>query len=463
MVKFPLRRRHQREWDDKMPSTVLKERLLSPEEILDLFTGLQPDPAWSFAECTPRDTCRLTHGYHRYPAKFIPQIVDKLLDSYTDPRRPTVVNDLFMGSGTTIACAIERGYRATGTDINEVACLITRAKSTPLDPEKLERRRLWLYERLRPLDDGYVSNGVLPAILPQSERIDTWFPERQKHELGQILAALMEIEDEDERNFFLCCFSHILKNCSFWHMGSTKPARDLSREPRRPWPTFLVHLQKMSDRNRAFWHTVPPAVRTHIHEYLDVRCHDARQLPFPDNSTDIQITSPPYVTSYEYADLHQLTALWLHYVHDLRDFRQKFIGTSRPTNHRPYHGHSEIAEEILAQMEKADAGLVPSIRRFFSDMSECFSESYRILKPGGRACYVIGNTQLKGVAVRNAEVFVELMQEAGFILERVIKRQIPSKILPQRRDPNTGRFVSHQIPQCIEAYPVEYIIIMRKP
>jgi hypothetical protein len=114
-------------------------------------------------------------------------------------------------------------------------------------------------------------------------------------------------------------------------------------------------------------------------------------------------------------------------------------------------------------MERADAGLVPSIRRFFSDMSECFSESYRILRPGGRACYVIGNTQLKGVAVRNAEVFVELMQEAGFILERVIKRQIPSKILPQRRDPNNGRFVSHQIPQCVEAYPVEYIIIMRKP
>ena len=40
-------------------------------------------------------------------------------------------------------------------------------------------------------------------------------------------------------------------------------------------------------------------------------------------------------------------------------------------------------------------------------------------------------------------------------------REIPSKILPQHRDEQTGRFASRQHAN-IEAYPIEYIVIGRK-
>jgi hypothetical protein len=49
----------------------------------------------------------------------------------------------------------------------------------------------------------------------------------------------------------------------------------------------------------------------------------------------------------------------------------------------------------------------------------------------------------------------------GFTIDRIIKRRIPSKALPQRRDEKTGRFVSVQ-DASLEAYPVEYIIIGKK-
>ena len=39
--------------------------------------------AWSFAELTPAETQYLTHGYHRYPAKFIPQLVRQLIEEYS--------------------------------------------------------------------------------------------------------------------------------------------------------------------------------------------------------------------------------------------------------------------------------------------------------------------------------------------------------------------------------------------
>lgn len=36
----------------------------------------------------------------------------------------------------------------------------------------------------------------------------------------------------------------------------------------------------------------------------EVICADARTIPAKDNSVSLIVTSPPYVTSYEYADLH---------------------------------------------------------------------------------------------------------------------------------------------------------------
>ena len=91
-------------------------------------------------------------------------------------------------------------------------------------------------------------------------------------------------------------------------------------------------------------------------------------------------------------------------------------------------------------------------------MEEVFDESFRILKQGGRCCYVIGDTKLKGIDVLNAEVFAESLQYSGFKFDRLIKREIPSKILPQKRDEKTGRFANNDEANS-EAYPIEYIVI----
>jgi len=62
------------------------------------------------------------------------------------------------------------------------------------------------------------------------------------------------------------------------------------------------------------------------------------------------------------------------------------------------------------------------------------------------------------VEILNAEVFAESLQHSGVKLDRIIKREIPLKILPQKRDEKTGRFASNENANS-EAYPVEYIVI----
>ena len=40
---------------------------------------------WTFAYLKPGETLWGPHGYHRYPAKFIPQLVHRIIESYSAP------------------------------------------------------------------------------------------------------------------------------------------------------------------------------------------------------------------------------------------------------------------------------------------------------------------------------------------------------------------------------------------
>ena len=83
------------------------------------------DSSWSFAELDRAQTSYLTHDYHRYPAKFIPQLACRLIEENSQPGN--IIYDPFTGSGTTLVEAIINGRSAYGADINPIAVLISRS------------------------------------------------------------------------------------------------------------------------------------------------------------------------------------------------------------------------------------------------------------------------------------------------------------------------------------------------
>ena len=70
------------------------------QNIIKLLKKIKINPSWSFADKTRKETAYITHGYHRYPAKFIPQIVSRLIEKYT--KNGELVVDPFGGCGTTL-------------------------------------------------------------------------------------------------------------------------------------------------------------------------------------------------------------------------------------------------------------------------------------------------------------------------------------------------------------------------
>ena len=430
--------------------------------VIKYFEELDFDNSWTFEGCTQKDTRYITHSYHRYPAKFIPQLVSRLINELTS--YGDLIVDPFMGSGTTLVEAKLLGRPSVGVDINPVAHLISKAKVTPIEPSSLEK--MWKMLQLK-IESGRPDTNLLflpegasisPSI-PDHDRIDYWFKPETKKTLGIIYAAIREIENEDIKTFFLCGFSHILKNCSIWLMKSNKPTRDFGKVIPDPYEVFRRHIGFMIKKNGDFWNLLQRN-GTITCPAIPYQC-DARKIPVEDSTVTLVVTSPPYVTSYEYADLHQLTTIWFGHTSDLSKFRKSFIGSAHNDKKRIVI-NSEIGERAIEELKKNKTGKDEEVAVYFSEMRESFLEMSRYLKKGGKACIVIGDTSFKKVPVPNAEVFVEQLLNIGFKIYKLIKRKIPSKILPQTRDPSTGKFTSSANSNKVLAYPYEYIIIMEK-
>ncbi|MBR4531065.1 hypothetical protein IKO70_01490 [bacterium] len=429
-------------------SNVCKDQQSNSEN----FDGIEISPDWAFEDF--RSTEQWTHGYHRYPAKFLPNVVKKIIEEYS-PSNCNVIADLFAGCGTTLVEAKAHGIKSIGTDINPVAKLITKVKTTPILPEKLNQA----YNDLISCFDKYFKEDF--SNIQKHEKLDYWFLPSEKSKIAFLYDTIncMDVE-EDIKDFFYVSVSHILKNCSRWLQSSTKPQVDKKKDIPDPFDEFIHHCKKMINSNKEYFDYLTQK------KYLNVPCkiclEDARHTSIESQSLDMIITSPPYVTSYEYADIHQLTAFWMDYVSNLPEFRKQFIGTSYSHNSSLEVPGSAQAQEIVNSLTEKNKRIAKDVALYFNDMQKVAFEMARILVPNGHACIVIGNTKIKDIQIKSAEVFCEFLQNAGLSTENVIKRSIPHKLMPTLRDKITGKFTKLDNPNCKKVYPNEYVIIMRK-
>lgn len=424
------------------------------------FSEIPVDCSWSFLDKTTRDTSYITHGYYTYPAKFIPQLAARLIRE--NSKEGDVIIDPFMGSGTTIVESIVSNRIGIGTDINEFACLLAKVKTTPIKTSDLLQEfsdlQFDLQNRLNKEYDRFLKKAE--QVLPKNKKIDYWFLPQQKEKLSIIFARILEIKNNDIKDFFLIAFAQILKSCSIWSQKSVKPTRDLRKKVYDPFSLFLNQSEKMLRKHSEFEKILDQNVKNNIDEFRIVKCSDSRNLPCKEETATLVVTSPPYVTSYEYADLHQLPSLWLGYLNELSEFRKKFIGSAYKEDNEKTDMNSSLAEKIVLRLEKNKKRR--EVKNYFIDMLESFLEMKRVLKKGGRACVVIGNAEFYGIKILCAEVFQEQFENIGFKTCDIIHKEIRSKMLPSTRDANTGRFTKTINKNSKLVYPTEYILIMEK-
>ncbi len=354
---------------------------------------------------------------------------------------------------TTLVEAKIHGRQSIGVDINPVAELITKVKTKPIQPEILSE----LFRSLSKKIKEYQNNKYLE--IEKHEKIDYWFFPEDKYKIAYLYDLILMIKEQSVKDFFLCALSNIFKNSSRWLQSSTKPQIDPKKKPSDPFQAFHMQVMGMLTKNDFFYSEL------NRRGYLDVNCDiyldDARNTSIEDESIGAIITSPPYVTSYEYADIHQLTSYWFDYITDLQAFRKNFIGTFYSLNQEIF-SNSVLGQKIVNKLFETDKRTAREVANYFNDMYSVSEEMKRILKPEGYICLVVGNTTLKNVKIQSAEVFAEILLMQNFKLIEIIKRSIPYKLIPTIRDKKTGKFTKLENENSKLVYPEEYILIAKK-
>jgi hypothetical protein len=140
---------------------------VSQETLYREIGGVDRSLSWSEAELPERERTKHVHRLHPYLGKFVPLLVETLLDRFVAPGGRVL--DPFAGSGTTLAQALESGHDALGVDIAAFNCLLMRVKTRPYNLDALRRDLLWAHDRVA----EFTPRGRVPRSTPAYVR--EWF------------------------------------------------------------------------------------------------------------------------------------------------------------------------------------------------------------------------------------------------------------------------------------------------
>lgn len=393
-------------------------------------------------------TIPCTHGMHRFPGKFIPNLPRYLLRSVLKHRVSHTLCDPFCGSGTTLVEAALEGRSFVGMDIDPLAVTIATAKTQPL-PEK----DLVLLERYW---KDYDYSRESPDLIPAVPNLFHWFSHEAVAQLSAIKSGCLSLPTQLQL-FCLIVFSSIIRRVSNADDQTQKTyvSHTLPKAPPLPSELFPIFLQRAIDGMREYISLLPrPPIGTVIHA-------DARRLP--EIEFDDVLTSPPYIDSIDYAYNQMLEYFWL-----LRELGVNSHQGFRSLRKVPM-GFTATAPENLDHFERR---LPPStrltftracrqirkhspreenvVRTFFHDF-EIHCETMRKRQNRG-AFYIciVGNSTVRQVTVPTAALIVDLFESVGYKLEDRLIYDIRRHYMKFPRRSNSGTITQ------------DYVLIFRR-
>jgi hypothetical protein len=345
----------------------------------ELYATLDLDLSWSEAELPERERTKHVHRLHPYHGKFIPQLVEVLLDRYLEPGDHVL--DPFAGSGTTLVQGLESGLDATGVDIAAFNCLLMRVKTTQYDLVELG-------EELRDVADRVDSLPRRGART--SGYMRRWYAPRAAAELLGFRELIPEYRDGDVLRVILSRAARSARRAAHFDLEAPK-------EPQRG--EYWCHKHRRACRPVGsagrFLHRYTLDTLARIEEFSQVRdterratvLHgDARELGLTGPYDGI-LTSPPYPGLIDYHEQHRYAYELL----ELDDRREQEIGAA-------------AAGTSLASLEAYRVGIAAVLER-----------SAAALRPEAPVLVVVNDRR---------DLYPEILARAGLRLEARLRRHV---------------------------------------
>lgn len=406
-----------------------------------------------------------THGIHAYAAKFPPQLVKYGIRHYS--HRGDLVVDPMMGSGTTLVEARVLGRNAVGYDIDPLARLIAKVKSTPVDTTLVTHAAKEIVARIYATLDELPTlpsvQAFIDAKAPEFHNRDYWFLPSVTNSLTLLAYHITHVETSDHiRDFLWIAFSSLILART-----SVANARD------------IIH-----SRHHFFEHAVAPDVVAKFTDRLKRMCRqmdefvtlidrkphaetrallgDARCLPLETETVDLVVTSPPYATALDYPRAHFLAVAWMEQrlgitLKDYMNQAPRYVGSERGRLMKTFQlndslSKNHLAAEVLAELAKESTRQSNLVQRYFVDMKQVLSEVSRILKHKRHALIVVCPSHLRRVEIPTHEVLIEFAEEVGLRTKHVHVRTIAAnrRVLPYAKEAFGQRMST------------EYVLVLQK-
>ena len=389
-------------------------------------TMVQPPTAISRLEAADWDlasanTSYLTHNIHPYPAKFIPQIPNMLIQELSSVG--DTVADIFCGSGTTLLEALQLKRHAIGVDANPLATLISRAKTTSLSAAALEvlAEHRFSAERLaamiEPNAADLFSQGLpfkSQAWRPAANVCETWFEPHVVEELAELRSLIDDVPDDIVRNLCAVAFASIIVAVSHQDSDTRYVRRNKLINPGETVQRYLRQLQAAAVAVEKLAHVVEARFSCNV---VTANVLDPPELP----PFDLVVTSPPYPNAFSYHLYHRTRLLWLGL--DPAPFKTIEIGS-----HRKYSAKGP---------RRATA------ETFATELQTIFVWLHSQVRDGGYVCFVIGDSTLAGERVDNTSLVAHAGANSGFVEQARINRSIAAT--RKALNPKIGRIKTEQV------------------
>ena len=392
-----------------------------------------------------------THGIHTYPAMFIPQVGRRLLETYS--KEGDTICDIFCGSGSALVESRLTGRNAYGIDLNPLAIFLAKAKTTPINPQKLTKEYITLLARAKKIKDRETQR-------PDFKNIDFWFKDKIIVKLAKLKKAIREIKDEAIRNFLMVAFSETARYSSNTKTGEFKLVRVKGDKLEKHDPDVISIFRKHAEKNIAgmtdFYKDAKKDSWTKI-----IYGDSSKDNGIKANSIDCIITSPPYGdsrTTVAYGQFSRLSAQWIDVFDDPNDasgLDNDLLG-GKATKNLTHTLSSNYLKESLEKIATQDETRAKDVLSFNLGLNDCLKQAHRILKPGKYFCLVVGNRLVKQVRIPTDFIIAELAEKIGFTCEDIIVRNIPGKRMPIKNSPTN---VAGALEETINK---ESIVVLRK-
>ena len=392
-------------------------------------------------DATVRSTTDGIYGLVKYPAKFIPQVVNYALDQalLTNSSRGSDLSviDPFAGVGTVAVSAHLRNLKAELWDINPMMKHNQLAHGTVLNSTRPILRAVSdVGRRLRSVEQMKIEEK--PSIDEENlNYLSSWYHE----DVFSLIAsfwAIYEDSDELERAVMFTSLVKVSNKWSYNDLQKQKLCRSVKKTVQvGEWLKTIKWEAKLVDELMAAMDNAALRYRRHrasANWVYDPDIYIAKagsqtqgQEALPIGNSEIVVTSPPYLQAQEYIRASKLPLLWLgHSLSEIKDRSRLEIPYCDPNLDQKVSSPT-LLEINKGYESKGDKGAIKVLESYFNNTIEALTRA----SMNARELYLfVGSAGLHGTSVPLDIIFAEhFVEELGWEHKVTLRDQIATKTL----------------------------------